>query len=75
MENWRPQTSKTLASRFEKSLDPSIRDNVKLHRVETHPEKPRFSFPIRFRYGFHVLTFREIQIDNGKILLLGFSMI
>jgi hypothetical protein len=41
-------------------------DNVKQSRVGTHLEKPVF-FPIRFRYGFHILTFPEIEVMGRSL--------
>jgi hypothetical protein len=31
------------------------------------PEKARFLSPIRFRYGFHILTFPEIEVMGSNL--------
>ncbi len=65
-KSW-PEISKGLGKELEVFSASDVPDSVKASRVGTHLEKARFSLPIRFRYGFHILTFPDIEIMGSYL--------
>ena len=73
-KSW-PEISKGLGKELEVFSASDVRDSVKLRPVEICLRKPVFLIPIQFRYGFHILTFPEIEVMGSYLEKLSASNI
>jgi hypothetical protein len=50
---------------------PPFHDHVKASKLGTHPEKPRYLLPIRFRYVLIIVRFRRSFCHRKQFLIPG----
>ena len=69
-KSW-PEISKGLANELEVFSSSDVPVSVNASKLGTHPEKPRYLLPIRFRFVLIIVRFRRSFCHRKQFLIPG----